>query len=78
MRAPHAADVTSLGVAMAAGWAHGVEVWDKDDQAIADVHGTTFEPVTNNEGIFYILKLMGLRAIPPPKDFFWNTEAVMY
>ncbi|XP_073988346.1 glycerol kinase 3-like isoform X2 [Rhodnius prolixus] len=49
VRAPHAADVTSLGVAMAAGWAHGVEVWDKDDQAIADVHGTTFEPVTNNE-----------------------------
>ncbi|CAH1391559.1 unnamed protein product [Nezara viridula] len=50
VRAPHASDVTTLGAAMAAGWAEGIEVWDKEpERANVIRNSTTFNPVTNNE-----------------------------
>ncbi|KAL1124213.1 hypothetical protein AAG570_001983, partial [Ranatra chinensis] len=45
-----ASDVTSLGVAMAAGWAKGIEVWEKEhEETKQDQHGKVFIPNTNYE-----------------------------
>lgn len=43
-------DVTTLGVAMAAGWAQGIEVWDpSSDHSFDEGHHKTFLPQTNPE-----------------------------
>uniref|UniRef100_A0A0K8T8D7 Probable glycerol kinase n=3 Tax=Lygus hesperus TaxID=30085 RepID=A0A0K8T8D7_LYGHE len=51
VRAPHSADVTTLGCAMTAGWASGIDVWEKDFEtgSLGETHGTTFSPRTDPE-----------------------------
>ncbi|BES88436.1 FGGY family of carbohydrate kinases, C-terminal domain [Nesidiocoris tenuis] len=51
VRAPHFADVTTLGCAMLAGWAQGIDVWEKDFEtdSLGETHGTTFSPRTDPE-----------------------------
>ncbi|KAF6215531.1 hypothetical protein GE061_010287 [Apolygus lucorum] len=52
VRAPHSADVTTLGCAMTAGWASGIEVWEKDIEtgSLGETQGTcTFSPRTDSE-----------------------------
>lgn len=44
-------DITSYGVALAAGWAKGIEVWETLPEAVYnDHHATTFTPTTTSEG----------------------------
>ena len=43
-------DVTSLGVAMAAGMAAGVEVWQENEGPRSEESGRVFTPSTTYEG----------------------------
>ncbi|XP_024085103.1 glycerol kinase-like isoform X6 [Cimex lectularius] len=47
VRAPHFADVNTLGCAMAAGWAQGINCWSRDSSSLAEDKGTTFWPKTD-------------------------------
>lgn len=47
-------DITALGVAMAAGHAKGIEVWDLEGEEVETVPTDTFLPTTTPEGnIFF-------------------------
>lgn len=46
----HSQDVTSLGVAMAAGMAKGVEVWDINSEERELVPSDTFLPTSTEDG----------------------------
>lgn len=44
-------DITTLGAAMAAGHAEGIDVWDLDGEEVETVPNDTFLPTTTPEGI---------------------------
>lgn len=44
-------DITALGVAMAAGHAEGIDVWELEGEDIETVPTDTFLPTTTPEGI---------------------------
>lgn len=48
-------DITALGVAMAAGHAEGIDVWDLEGEEVETVPTDTFLPTTTPEGNFWDL-----------------------
>lgn len=47
-------DITALGVAMAAGQAEGIEVWELEgEEEVESVKADTFLPTTTPEGFFF-------------------------
>lgn len=52
-------DMTALGVAMAAGHAEGIDVWNLDGEEVETVPTDTFLPTTTTEGI----KVFGLKDL---------------
>lgn len=44
-------DITALGVAMAAGHAEGIDVWNLEGEEVETVPTDTFLPTTTPEGI---------------------------
>lgn len=45
-------DITALGVAMAAGHAEGIDVWNLEGEEVETVPTDTFLPTTTPEGKF--------------------------
>lgn len=48
-------DITTLGAAMAAGYADGIKVWDLDAGDVEVVHSDTFLPTTREDGWYKLL-----------------------
>lgn len=49
-------DMTALGVAMAAGHAEGIDVWNLEGEEVETVPTDTFLPTTTPEGMSFRIK----------------------
>lgn len=67
-------DMTALGVAMAAGHAEGIDVWNLEGEEVETVPSDTFLPTTTSEGI----NVFELRNSNISHNYFSNYIIALY